>query len=233
MLLKTVRAATRHGGAGGGDRFLAIAWVAGIFIHAQLEYPLWSTLFLLPFSLLSGAIAAQGLGTFDANIGKRKHVLIRLSVAGLGVALLLLVAWDYRRSEVVATAMNNQARLNPQQPIKVSIRELAATASLTLFPTHATLLFARTLEMDPVLAEDKLAIAKRAMEAVPSGETIARYTALTVMAGSQEFGLKLLHSLQRRNADLHECTLQMLDAHAEQNEALALFVSEYRKGAAR
>jgi O-antigen ligase len=232
-LLKSARAATREGGQGSGARFLAVAWVAGIFMHAQFEYPLWSTLFLLPFSLLAGAIAAEGQGTIDARIGKRKHVLVRLSVVALGMVLLVLVAWDYRRSEVVATAMNNQARLNPQQPIKVPTRELAATASLTLFPAHATLLFARTLEMDPVLAEDKLAIAKRAMETIPNEETVARYLALSVMAGRQQAGLKLLWDLQVRNADLHERTMKMLDAHAEQNEALALFVSEYRKGAAR
>jgi len=182
--------------------------VTALLIHSLVEYPLWLANFLLPFAVLAGALEQSVLPLPGRTVVRLRWVPV------VGALTLMagcaFAAWDYLRSQNMALRMKSQIGAGQYVVANVSFAEATRVAVGTLFPVHAEIMQVRTLPLDGDFAEYRLALARQALIAVPSGETVARYAAHAALANHFDEGLALMASMRRRNRLVHDKALEFL-----------------------
>lgn len=216
--------------AGPAQNFFAMC-VAALLIYSLVEFPLWLANFLLPFSVLAGALSQPVLQMPGRTVVQLRWVPVVGSLAlAAGCAF---AAWDYLRSQDMALRMKAQIGAGQYVVANVSFAEAARVANGTLFPVHAEIMQVRTLPLDGDFAEYRLSLARQALIAVPNGETVARYAAHFALAGRADEGLALVARMRRRNPGVHEQALKFLEVLSGADPRIASLYESALVGAMR
>lgn len=153
-----------------------LAVVGVIVVHSLAEYPLWYAYFLGVFSLLIGA----GEESVRRAGAKWSSPAMIGSVAVLTVWLLASAFIDYRKVEklgVASVAPDDRRAL---------LMEVARESSTSLFGHTVELGLARTITLDPVALDAKLALNTRVLRAFPAPDVAFRQSALLALSGDLE-----------------------------------------------
>lgn len=201
------------------EQFLATAVVFVLAGYSMFEYPLWHTYFLLPFALMLGMV------------DQRDRVMrvsassppVRWLIWGLGAALCIALAVDYRRSEILYTSLRAQNQSRSAGTIE--IQQASDIALLSAFDVYGNLMYSRTLEPDGSFMDEKLAITEKAMLSMTGRETIARHMAFLVAAGDVEAAKRLLLRT-RRAPGLERATRATLELLVPKVPALRAFIDD-------
>ncbi len=200
------------------QRFFAVL-VTGLLVYSLVEFPLWLPNFLLPFAWMAGALAQARWRIPGKSLAPARWL------APLGALALIggcaFGAWDYLRSQDMAMRMRAQIGAGKYVVSNVSFAEATRVAVGTLFPVHAEIMHARTLPLDGDLPEYRLDVARRALVAIPSPETVARYAAHAALAQRSDDGLALIASIRRRNKLVYDQTIDLLNILASADPRIA------------
>lgn len=177
-------------------RLLALATVVALLVHGLAEHPLWFPHYLFLFALAVGLLVGAPVAVEPVAPRRAAAVVFGVVVAA---AIAGVAAADYLRLQHIAAGLRADAVREPGTPPRISLAEVAAVERLTLYPRPATLLLSAVLPINPVAAEAKLAVARRAMDMIPAGQTIARWAALAVVAGRADEARALLLAMRQRH----------------------------------
>jgi O-antigen ligase len=177
-------------------RLFALAMVVALLVHGLAEHPLWFPHYLFLFALAVGLLVGAPVAMEPAPPRRAVAIVFGLVVAA---AIAGVAAADYLRLQHLAAGLRADAVREPGTPPRISLAEVASVERLTLFPRPATLLLSAVLPINPVAAEAKLAVARRAMDMIPAGQTIARWAALAVVAGRADEARALLLAMRQRH----------------------------------
>ena len=205
------------------EQYLAAAMALLIATHALLEYPLWYMFFLIPFSLALGLVDQPDYRLKVSALPKS----LRWTGWGAAMAFCILVAVDYRRSEVLYTdvTLQQEGTTGSNGSVLVPIAAATSVNALTFFDVFANMMYSRTLQPDGFYMGYKLDIADRAMLTMTNHETIGRRIALLVSAGKNDEALALLAKTRRSN-DLEKLTRGVLASMTRTSPKLAQFIAE-------
>jgi O-antigen ligase len=200
---------------------LPAVWVLGVALHSLVEQPLWFATFLLPFALMLGWLAqaprrsevvAEG-PVHENSKAPPRWILIGVVVIACGVA-----AADFARLQVLAMKILAEA---PGTGALVNFEEIARAESLSMFPRQAKVMLSRKLPLGDAAADAKIMIARQAMDAVPSPETIARWAAFCALGGRAVEAQTLFSELAVRNAGYRAAALELLKTWATLDPRIA------------
>jgi O-antigen ligase len=208
------------------DGWLAAAWVVAMLVHSVAEHPLWFPYFLLPFAAMVGVLARPAAGA--AAMPARRiggGATLALATTALAVVVVAVAAADFLRLQRLVAEMRADARRPAGEARQVQLADVARIENLTLYPRPATLLLSISLPLGGEAAAAKLEVARRAMDAIPSAPTIARWAVSSHQAGRADEARALLGSIATRNPDLYANTHARLRGWAEREPRLAAFVA--------
>jgi O-antigen ligase len=201
---------------------LPAVWVLGVALHSLVEQPLWFATFLLPFALMLGwlvqaprrsEVVAEESVHEGSKLQRPRWILVGMVVIACGVA-----AADFARLQVLAMKMLAEA---PETGALVNFEEIARAESLTMFPRQAKVMLSRKLPVGDAAADAKILIARQAMDAVPSPETIARWAAFCALGGRALEARTLFSELAVRNAGYRTAALELLSTWATLDPRIA------------
>jgi len=212
----------------GDEELMAATWVLCLLAYSMLEHPLWFMHWLLPLVLLSGLLK-QPLMLSRPPAGPARPAA---AIAMLAVVLALSAgaAWDYLRIQTLAMRMLADNDRPKGTMSKVSILEVGSVESLTLFPRYARIMLSFKLPLDTDFADEKLAIARQAMDLIPNGEGMARYALFAVMADKEGEARALLEGFAKRNPLQYDHAYERMTTWAGMNPQLVLFVATLPPG---
>jgi hypothetical protein len=201
---------------------LAAVWVLGVALHSLVEQPLWFASFLLPFALMLGWLA-QAPRRSEVVAEEAVHQSSRPRPprwipVGMVVIACGLAAADFARLQVLAMKLLAEA---PGTGALVNFEEIARAESLTMFPRQAKVMLSRKLPLGDAAADAKITIARQAMDAVPSPETIARWAAFCALGGRAAEARTLFSELAGRNAGYSKSALELLSTWATLDPRIA------------
>lgn len=218
-----------HRPEAGADELMAATWVLCLLAHSLVEHPLWFMHWLLPLALMAGLLKQPLL---LARPAAAPH---RAVATALALAVVLSVSayagWDYERGQTLAMRMIGDNQQPTGTPRRVSFAEVAQVESLTLFPRFARIMLSQKLPLNDQLAQAKLDIARQAMDAVPTGETLARFATFAAMAGQGDEARPLLEGFSRRNPDQYHAAYLLMQGWARTDPRLLAFVATLPVGA--
>lgn len=206
----------------GPDELFPMIWVVGVLLHSLVEHPLWFVHFLLPFALMVGTLPQPALVV--QREGSRANAATLAGSVAVALVVSLVAAADYARSQRIALGILVESDLPPGSPALVRLADAARVDSLTMFPLFARLQLTRKLPLGGVAAQQKLLLARQAMDAIPNPETIARYVAFAIVADRQDDAKRMLDSLAARNAEQYATVAQLLQAWADSDARVSTFV---------
>jgi len=201
---------------------LPAAWVLGVALHSLVEQPLWFATFLLPFALMLGwlaqaprrsEVAAERPVQASSKPQQPRWILVGVVVIACGVA-----AADFARLQVLAIKIIAEG---PDTGALVNFEEIARAESLSMFPRQARVMLSRKLPLGDAAADAKIMIARQAMDAVPSPETIARWAAFCALGGRAAEARTLFNELAVRNAGYRTAALELLNTWATLDPRIA------------
>jgi O-antigen ligase len=201
---------------------LPAVWILGVALHSLVEQPLWFATFLLPFALMLGwltqatlrlASVAEGAAHGGAKLRPPRWILVGMVVIACG-----MTAADFARLQVLAMKILAEG---PGMGPLVNFEEMARAESLTMFPRQAKVMLSRKLPLGDAAADAKIMIARQAMDAVPSPETIARWAAFCALGGRAEEARTLFTDLAVRNAGYRAAALELLNTWATLDPRIA------------
>lgn len=205
-----------------GCELLPVTVLVVLALHSMVELPLWSPHFLLPFALCLGLAWKRQPQAAEVQPATRRH---RALLTCVGSLICAIAALDYGRLQSAALRIVAETKLPAGSDALVTLGDVILIESTTLFPAPATILLARKVPIGPPAAETKLAIARRAMDAVPHPETIARYCAFAVVARKEADAINMLEALRTRSPHVYSDTVSFLRAWGEQSPTVAAFLS--------
>jgi O-antigen ligase len=207
-LLWCVLSRRREPLVGLAQRFFG-TFVVVLLLYSMFEFPLWMANFLLPFAVLAGALV-QPSWRVPGRLTTRFRWMPWLGPVAV-MASCGYAAWDYQRSQEMAQRMGLKIGAGQYTVSNVAFPEATRVAIGTLFPVHAEIMQARTLPLDGDFADYRLELARRALIAVPSGETVARYVAHSALALQFDKGLALMSSLRVRDVLVYNKAIEFLE----------------------
>jgi hypothetical protein len=212
------------------DELFASIWVVGVLAHSMVEHPLWFAHFLFPFALMLGMLRQPGVAPLPEAPPPR--LAARLASAAVVLGIALAAAWDYSRSQAIALGMLLDLDRAPGTPPRVQFADAARVEAFTLFPLHAKIMLSRKLPLGDAAIDAKLKLARQAMDAIPNGETVARYAAFAVVAGRADEARTLLERYARRSPNYYARSYELLQAWKQTDPRVAAMVATLPQPAA-
>jgi len=201
---------------------LPAVWVLGVALHSLVEQPLWFATFLLPFAVMLGWLAhaprRSEVVAETAALESAKPQQPRWILVGVVLITCGLAAADFARLQVLAMKLIAEA---PGTGALVSFEDIARAEALTMFPRQAKVMLSRKLPLGDAAADAKITIARQAMDAVPSPETIARWAAFCALGGRAAEARALFSELAVRNAGYRAAALELLNTWATLDPRIA------------
>lgn len=164
---------------------LVLLAVAGVGLHAMLEYPLNYAYFLLPTGLLMGLLEAA------APVGRRLH-WPRFAFGGLAAAAAALLAWV--TVEYVEVEANTRVLSFELARIGTGRVQSQAPDLVVLTQWREYLRFAR-VEPHPGMAPDELAWMATVTERYPFSNALLRLAQAQALNGQAPAAQRTLHNL--------------------------------------
>jgi len=217
VLLRRLRDPAR-----GPVELLPAVWISGVALHSLVEQPLWFATFLLPFAMMLGWLAQaprRSEVAVEAPMDERSKLRPpRWIPVGMVLIACGVAAADFARLQVLAMKLLAEA---PETGALVNFEDIARAESLTLYPRQAKVMLSRKLPLGDAAADAKILVARQAMDAVPSAETIARWAAFCALGGRAQEARTLFSELAVRNAAYRTAALDLLNTWATLDPRIA------------
>lgn len=193
-----------HGGVGVP---LMVGWVLVMLLYSMVEFPLMYLFFLLPTLGFASALSTDVRSPLPAvRVGRTPALLALL----IWASLLAWSAVDYRRIDVIHTAvLSKESAVNGVLKEEV-VRDVSELSASSLFQYQATTLWLFVGGMNPIFVDEKIEAARFVMTTVPTAKTMARYVGLLLLAMRDEEAVKFIDALRPRNAVVADGLLKEL-----------------------
>lgn len=164
-------------------------WIVSLLVvvglHSQLEYPLWLVYFLVPTTIVAGAVGPNL--PVRLQLGPR-HMLVAaigLTTAGATMASLLL---DYRQLEIVAAASG--PKMGPRH-LEQAIASALTLERESLLAPQATVLLAGAMGVSQEGAAEKWSLCRQALRISPTRDVVLKCPALAAINGERSEAQRL------------------------------------------